>query len=315
MRRRSLLRAGALLPLGAAAAGTVGVSSPAAAQDARAAADGTDRYVPLPTGVRLHYVASGTGHPVVFIPGWTCTTGFFSHQLPYFAADFRAVSYDPRSQGRSEKTMEGNSFTQRGADLNAFLSALDLTGVTLVGWSYGSYDMWAYLEQFGADRVAGVVVLDEPPKSWAPADDTTDWSEAPLTPDGMPDFIRSVIDDRVAFWTSYAKYMIGLPDSAPDDDPTVQWIVQQGMLTPQSVATQLIADGTTSDFSVVAADISDRVPTLVFARQDWADTARSWVSANMPKAAFDVTPVHMGFYVQPDQFNQQLGDFLATVYG
>ena len=108
-------------------------------------------------------------------------TDFFAHQLPHVARTRRAISYDPRSQGRSSCPGCGNTFTQRGRDLAAFLATLDLRDAVLVGWSYGAYDAYAYLRDFGRDRVAAIVVVDQPPRSWAPAEDTDSWSESPLS--------------------------------------------------------------------------------------------------------------------------------------
>jgi pimeloyl-ACP methyl ester carboxylesterase len=38
---------------------------------------------------------------------------FIPHQLAHFSKRYRVLAYDPRSQGRSSKTLENNSYAQQ----------------------------------------------------------------------------------------------------------------------------------------------------------------------------------------------------------
>src|SRR5512145_2205518 len=61
----------------------------------------------------IHFEESGSGDmPIVFIPGWTMSTKVFSRQLAHFLESnrWRAISYDPRGQGLTTKTIEGHSY-------------------------------------------------------------------------------------------------------------------------------------------------------------------------------------------------------------
>lgn len=270
------------------------------------------RRIGLGTGVELNYVDRGTGRPVVFVPGWMASVEFFRHQLPHVAENYRAISYDPRGQGDSSRPATGNNFTQRAKDLHAFLTALGLEDVVLVGWSYGSYDAYAYLRDFGIDKVAGVVVIDQPPRSWATADDTESWSESALRPDALLYFQRAAIGDRRGFWAYMVKLMLDRdPEGA--EDPEVQWMIDTAMRMPGEAAALMLMDGTTSDFSAVAEEVSNQVPTLVNGNASVADTARAWVGEHMPKAEFARTPTHMGFYIDPETFNDRLDRFLSSL--
>ncbi len=268
--------------------------------------------ITVDTGVELNYVDEGSGLPVVFIPGWMASIEFFKHQLPHFANDYRVIAYDPRSQGDSSKTGD-NNFTQRGKDLNAFLTALDLDRVVLAGWSYGSYDAYAYMRDFGTDRVAGVVVIDQPPRSWAPAEDTESWSESPLRPDALLYFQRAAIDDRRGFWTFMVKLMLAQDPTAPGEDDEVRWMVDAAMRMPADAAALMLMDGTCSDFSAIATETSDSIPTLVYGNTSVVGPAEAWVRDHMPKAEFAETPTHMGFYIDPANFNARLDKFLESV--
>ena len=271
--------------------------------------DTTERMVALPSGVTLRVLSRGQGRPIVFVPGFTCTADFFAHQPAGLGDHYQVIAYDPRGHGGSDKPVTGNNFTTRGADLDALLRGLALDKPILVGWSFGAYDVLAYVRDFGTGAIGGVVVCDETPKCPADPNDPADWGEAPLTPDGMPVFLRMVIDDRLGFWTWYAKYMIGLPEDTPDDHPDVVRIVELGMQTPEHVAVATIADGVATDLSGAATAAAAAVPTMLMARQDWAEDAQRWAAANMPQASFATMDLHMGFVTDPDGFNATIREF------
>ena len=103
----------------------------------------TGQYIRVSPDLELYYEEAGAGTPIIFIPGWAGTTEFYVHQMSYFAKNYRALTYDPRSQGRSSKTLENNHYAQHGKDLKAFMDALDLQDVTLVALSAGCFDVYA----------------------------------------------------------------------------------------------------------------------------------------------------------------------------
>ncbi|HET8927869.1 MAG TPA: alpha/beta hydrolase [Microbacterium sp.] len=259
--------------------------------------------------VDLRVLRAGSGRPLLLLPGWTCSADFFVHQLTGLADGFDVVAIDPRGHGGSSKPLTGNTFAQRGDDLARLIDALGLDDVTLLGWSFGVFDVLSHLRHHGTGKVSRVVLVDETPKVPADPANPTEWGEAPLSDDGIVAFFRAMIDTRVDFWTSYAVYMLGLPEETGAEHPDVARIVELGMQTPEHVAITTAADGLTSDYSADAARISTEVPTLFVARDDWADDARRWVSANMPDAEFATMPFHMGFVTHPAQFNELIAEF------
>lgn len=274
----------------------------------------SDERVEVDEGVHLRVVRCGDGAPVVFVPGWTCTADFFAHQLSGLSDDHHVVSYDPRGHGGSDKPLSGHSFADRGTDLAALLQNLDLTGAVVVGWAFGAYDMFSFLRDHDRSRVAGVVVLDGPPRVWIDPDEPHAWGEAPLAADGIVAFLRGVIEDRPAYWKDYAAYMIDLAeDEDPDEDDDVARIVELGMQCPDVVAVATMADGLTSDFTGTAGEVAAELPTLVLARADWADGAEAWVQEYMKGAEFGRVPTHMAFATHPDEVNQRIREFAASV--
>ena len=99
-------------------------------------------FVSVSPDLELYYVETGTGTPLIFIPGWCGTTEFFmEYQIPHFSKNYRVISFDPRSQGRSTRTLENNNYIQHGKDLRAFMEAMELKDVILVGHSAGCHDL------------------------------------------------------------------------------------------------------------------------------------------------------------------------------
>ncbi len=272
-------------------------------------AEVAESLVEVAPGVELRVLRSGSGPALVLLPGWTCSADFFVHQLTGLSDRFEVIAVDPRGHGGSSKPLDGNTFTQRGADLACLLERLGLDRVVLLGWSFGVLDVLAYLRDHGTDRVSRVVLADETPKVPADPADSSEWGEAVLSHDGIVAVIQAMINDRREFWTGYAAYMLGLPEDTPADHPDIARIVELGFQTPDHVATATGADGLTSDFSGVAASVAATVPTLFIAREDWAPDGRRWVEANLPDARFATMAVHMGFATDPEGFNALIRDF------
>ena len=212
----------------------------------------TEQMVALSTGITVRVLRGGSGPTLVMAPGWTCTADYFNNQLAELSKTHDVVAYDPRGHGQSDKPLTGNNFTTRAADLAALLDALEIDKAALLGWSFGVYDVLAYVRDNGLDRVAGVVICDSPPTCACDPTDSTAWGEAPLTMDGIVMFLRLTIDAREAFWTGYAKEMIGLPEDTADDHPDVARIVELGLQTPEHVAVATMADGVGTDLSEAA---------------------------------------------------------------
>lgn len=275
-------------------------------------AGATEQQVTLSTGIDVRVLRAGSGPAIVMAPGWTCTADFFNNQLAGLSSGNEVIAYDPRGHGGSDKPPTGNNFTQRGADLAALLDALDLDKVVLLGWSFGVYDMLAYVRDHGTDRLAGIVICDSPPTCPFDVNDEDAWGEASLAMDGIVTFLRLAIDMREGFWGGYAKYMLGLGEETPDDHADVVRVVELGMQAPEHVAVATMADGVSTDLSEAAKTAAAAVPTIVFAKEEWAETAQKWTNANLPSAEFATMPFHMGFVTNPDDFNARVQEFLAA---
>lgn len=109
----------------------------------------------------IHYDDhGGAGRPVVLIHGWPLSGASWGGQVPALLdAGYRVVTYDRRGFGRSGKPGEASTYDYDTltSDLDALLRELDLTDVTLVGFSMGGGEVARYVGTHGEDRVHSLV--------------------------------------------------------------------------------------------------------------------------------------------------------------
>ena len=117
-------------------------------------------------GVELAYLENGSGRDtVVLLAGFGAPAISWCNQVDALnAAGVRTFALDRRCHGFSEHTDKNLTMLRQGADVNDFFRALDLHDVILVGQSQGASTIWAYISQFGTERLKAVVSVDQSPK-------------------------------------------------------------------------------------------------------------------------------------------------------
>ena len=111
-------------------------------------------------GVRIHYLAAGTGPGIVFVPGWMLPAWIWQKQIEEFSKKYRVIAVDPRSQGESEKPHYGHLPEIRARDYKELVDHVGLKRPVLVGWSMGCVELMKYVEQFGTENLAALVLVD-----------------------------------------------------------------------------------------------------------------------------------------------------------
>ena len=139
----------------------------------------------------------GTGRPIVLIHGWPLSGESFRPQIPALqAAGYRVITYDRRGFGRSDKTLSNYTYDALTGDLNAILDGLDLTDVTLVGFSMGGGEVARYVAHYGTDRIRSIVLASAvtPCLMQTPTN-----PEGPLTPDKAAKMTASLTASKDSF--------------------------------------------------------------------------------------------------------------------
>ncbi len=95
---------------------------------------------------------------IAFVTGWCMPASLWRAQLAALGARYHALALDPRGQGESQVPANGYTAERRATDLHEFLQPL--SNVLLVGWSLGALEALQYIDMFGAEKIAGLVLVD-----------------------------------------------------------------------------------------------------------------------------------------------------------
>jgi pimeloyl-ACP methyl ester carboxylesterase len=112
--------------------------------------------------ITLHYIEQGSGVPVIFVHGSLSDSSYWRDQVVAFSKPYRAIAYSRRYNfPNRDPALPGYSAVTDADDLAAFIGAMHLGKVYIVGHSYG-----ALTGLFLATRhpeLIRALVLAEPP--------------------------------------------------------------------------------------------------------------------------------------------------------
>ena len=116
-------------------------------------------YMELDDEQFLHIRDWGTGPAIVFIPGWPFGHEMFEYQFTQLPQQgYRCIGISMRGFGKSSKPWGEYTYDVFADDLHAVLQSLDLTDVTLVGFSMGGAIALRYMARHKGDRIANLVL-------------------------------------------------------------------------------------------------------------------------------------------------------------
>jgi non-heme chloroperoxidase len=260
-------------------------------------------------GVRIHYLQSGdesSSRAIVLIPGWRLPAYLWNEQLVKFAGMNRVIAIDPRSQGESSKTADGNTPESRARDLQEILAQMKIASYVLVGWSQGAQDVSAYLQQFGTGSIAGIVLVDSP-VSYGPAE-----------VEMHKEFSKAILSNVSIYANHPQEFSEGMVQSIfakPHPDLDLPKIAQSTLQTPTNTGiAMLIADIFGADRRPALAKLDK--PTLVMAsgNSPLLDVQKE-MAASIPNAKLVVMPgtAHAVFVDDPATFDAALQSFLESL--
>ena len=270
---------------------------------------GSSHMVEVGDGVSLRVIEAGKpgdAPALVFIPGWSTSGDIWRHQIDTFAKTHRVITFDPRSQGESTKTTNGNTPEIRAQDLHALLERLGVRRPVLIGWSQAVQDIAAFVERYGTKDPAGIVLVDAAVSDGA---------------DGMVTRSQETAEQFKMFAVYQAhqkEYLAGMMRaiiSKPQSDGVIERLVSTGIKTPSDIGVgMLVADM----FGVNRTPALKKIecPTLIVASTKSFELPRQQAAAKqIPHARFEKIDdaAHAVFVDQPDRFDELLKNFLANV--
>ena len=178
-------------------------------------------------GVTLSALEAGKEHgagknlKIVFVPGWSMPATLWRKQLEALSGSYHVLAIDPRGQGESQIPESGYTAERRAADLSEFL--LPLSNVLLVGWSLGAIESLQYVRMFGADRLAGLVLVD------------SSVGEEPAPASGGK-FVQRLRADRDKILAEFVRAMF----AKPRPDGKIEELVRQAKQLPLEASIALL---------------------------------------------------------------------------
>ncbi len=259
-------------------------------------------------GVDLHVESTGTGPAIVFVAGYMAALACWSYQIDaVVAAGYRAVAFDRRWHGLSDRPADGQRIARHAADLRDVSVALGLDTPLLVGASMGASVCWSYIDLLGSDAIAGMIGVDQTPRMINGADwdcgfyGLTEANVGRFFADGVPATGRGRSADQ--FLPAMAALQAKVGDAKLGDLPTADTLA-------------LLNDHARQDWRDVCATAS--CPMLMVAGRDsqlWPAEHTLAVADNVNARCLIVDQCgHVVNVEQPEAFNAALLDLALDVH-
>jgi non-heme chloroperoxidase len=247
-------------------------------------------------GVKIHYLESGTGPIILFVPGWTMPAEIWQPQIEYFSKKYHVVAVDPRSQGASDKPAEGNYPGRRAQDYKELIDHLGGSPVVMVGWSLAVHEALTYVEMFGTDKLSGLVLVDL--NVYTPSTQEERDSRYAM--------LHNFQADRKQFAATFVRGMY----HKPQPEQYLESVTAASLKTPTNSAVAMLAE------LAVKNDLRPALPKLnipvLAAMTENNRSAAELIASSVPGSQAEVfeDAGHCLFVDDADRFNTELDNFL-----
>ncbi len=159
--------------------------------------------------VNIFYQEYGTGKPVIFIHGWPLNHEMWEYQLSELPKhNLRCIAYDRRGFGKSDRPWESYDYETLADDLNELITQLNLSEVTLIGFSMGGGEIASYIGKYGTDKIEKVVFVSSVTPFRLKTEDNPDGTDKQT----FDDTIHKIEEDRPAFLLEFGKKFYGVEE-------------------------------------------------------------------------------------------------------
>jgi haloalkane dehalogenase len=172
------------------------------------------KYVEI-EGLRMAYVESGSGDPILLLHGEPTWSYLYRHMIPALSRVGRVIAPDLIGFGRSDKPVAPNAYTYKSHTrwMRAFLKALNLERITLVCQDWGGLIGLRVLSQV-PERFANLVAMNTGlPIGAPPAEAFLKWRRFARRVDAldMPTLMRNSLKQRKLTDAEGAAYQAPFP--------------------------------------------------------------------------------------------------------
>ncbi len=267
-------------------------------------------------GVQLHYLETGSGPPLVMIPGWSQSAEQFKYQLNGLRDHCHCVALDMRGHGESEKVDFGYKIQRLAKDVHEILVGLGLEDAALLGHSMGCSVIWCYWDLFGSDRITRLILVDQPSfltsnSTWDPKE--LESSGAIFDGEAVVNTVNALAGpDGEATTIGFIGNMV--TKSMSEEEKA--WIIERNMKLPRQHAATLLYNHCTQDWRDVIPRIN--IPTLVIGGKvspvPWK--SQVWIHEQIPDSKLVLFEENEGgqhfmFIEGAEKFNGAVLEFLG----
>ena len=267
-------------------------------------------YLHTNDGVRLSYRDEGAGPVLLILPGIAGSVAMFERQVAGLCDRYRVVAYDHRGHGESDKPGHGYRISRLAKDLDDVLSTLDMTDVTVLGWSMGCSVAWSHLDLFGPGRISRLVLVEGHPclcRVPGMSDEEAADVAVVFEPDAAAEFAAGLRHNQHAAMRQLARLI------CTDPDTDLDWLTGELVKLPAGAAEALLFNHLIQDWRDTVRRIA--VPTLVVGggRSHVPTAAQQWLRRAIPGAELALLPdrAHLLFYEDPGTFNTLVRNFIG----
>ena len=265
--------------------------------------------------IELFYQDIGRGKPVVLVHGWPLNSDMWEYQFNELPKhNIRVIAYDRRGYGKSSRPWDGYEYDTFAADLDVLLKELELTDVTLVGFSMGGGEVARYVSKYNQEgRVTKVAFVSSVTPFLLKTDDN---------PTGVPQKVfegmrEQLVDDRAKFLAGFSKTFYGVHlFSNPVSDEHLQHDLSLALQAAGYATIKSMNAWATTDFRNDLENI--KIPALVIhGKAD--ETVPIVVSSEetikyIPQAEYVIyaDAPHGLYYTHKDKFNEDIINFINS---
>ena len=263
----------------------------------------------------LYFEDHGAGKPIVLVPGFVCSTKFYSKNIPGLSETNRVITFDPRGHGNSSKCLHGHTVSRYAQDIKELLEYLNVENATLLGWSMSGQVVLKYHMLYGNERIDSIGLLDCP--LGAMYDE--EWNAHGLkgfNMDGYNKFLAMSYNNYEGYCGGFSKKIWG-----GVDDSAIEWSTTEFLKTPAWISFAIYSDMIFQNGYEMLPKVS--LPILFMG-------ADSGVTANGKALATKYYPEntnptvykeshtfetggHVFFYINPEEFNAKVAAFAKIV--
>ncbi len=155
--------------------------------------------------INLYYEDYGEGIPVILIHGWPLSHRMWEYQINSIVeAGFRCIAYDRRGFGDSDKPWTNYDYNTLAKDLEDIITKLELSEVTIIGFSMGGGEVARYIGNYGTSKLSKAALISAVPPFMLKTEDNPEGLEKEV----FEGFKKEIKKDRPSFLQGFGKQFV-----------------------------------------------------------------------------------------------------------